>query len=193
MIDVELLEGEVFVDVRCSSGRFKISNKGRCWNVVKKKFMIPHNNGAGYYAYSLGTMQYAHRLVAQHFIPNPENKAYVNHIDHDRSNNCVENLEWVTAKENTAHGIKAGRINNKLRGKTNQLTEEQRVEAVLLRRIGCGITEIANMFNMSRTTLSSVFNGRSNPDLVELVESEIEGLSDERLIFSINCAKLYTI
>ena len=52
--------------------------------------------------------QYIHRLVAQHFIPKVEGKTEVNHIDGDKSNNRVENLEWVTSSENKIHAIEKG-------------------------------------------------------------------------------------
>ena len=68
-----------------------------------------------------------HRLVAQAFISNPENKPFVNHIDGNKQNNVVTNLEWCTAKENTIHAFKNHLCKAK-RGEENihaKLTNEQ--------------------------------------------------------------------
>lgn len=51
-----------------------------------------------------------HRLVALNFIPNPENKYTVNHIDHNKSNNHINNLEWCTNQENQIHKVNSGLV-----------------------------------------------------------------------------------
>lgn len=53
-----------------------------------------------------------HRLVAEHFIPNPENKPFINHIDNNGLNNHISNLEWCTHSENMLHAQKQGRLFN---------------------------------------------------------------------------------
>ena len=83
----------------------------------KGRILRPHkvNSGSGYVhlAVTLGQTndkrRYIHRLVATAFVPNPENKPEVNHIDCNPLNNRVDNLEWVSHKENMAHAYSMGR------------------------------------------------------------------------------------
>ena len=73
---------------------------GRVYSKKSNIFMTGTDNGKGYLqtAFS-GKRKYIHRLVAEHYIPNPENKATVDHIDRDKNNNRVDNLRWATMKE----------------------------------------------------------------------------------------------
>src|SRR5699024_9744579 len=114
------LSGEKWKPVKDTGGRYYISNKGRLLTTgwrgsTQIRIMKPAIDGSGYYRDSILikgklTTVKMHRLVAQHFIPNQLNKSQVNHIEFDRINNKVENLEWVTPKENAQHSLKAGRL-----------------------------------------------------------------------------------
>lgn len=96
-----------------SEGRLKRSKTGE----IKKVFI---NKPTGYYRtplYSDGGVKKnhtIHRLVAEAFVPNPDFKQQVNHINGNRTDNRAENLEWVSSSENVRHGfIKNGRISNR--------------------------------------------------------------------------------
>lgn len=118
---------EVWVDILGYEYKYKISNYGRVKikenvsqrmnmgmlrdYVQKSKIMKPTRNGYGYLKVRLTDENgkaknlYIHRLVAEHFIPNPENKQQVNHKDGNKTNNHVDNLEWATSSENITHAI----------------------------------------------------------------------------------------
>ena len=84
-----------------SSLKVLISNKGRIQKDIKSYGV---NMPQGYLTTTIDKKhKMMHRLVAETFLPNPENKPYVNHKDLDKKNNSVENLEWVTPKENNIH------------------------------------------------------------------------------------------
>ena len=87
---------------------YYIDEHGNIYNELSKKFLKGSigENGYRYYRLSKNNkkrMFYAHRLVAEYFIPNPEDLPVVNHIDGNKLNNEVNNLEWVSYSKNTIH------------------------------------------------------------------------------------------
>lgn len=110
---------EIWKDIKGYEGKYQVSNLGRVkslieWHgnchldkwVKKEKIITPTNNGYGYLIIGLANRGkrknfYIHRLVAEAFIPNPENLPVINHKDYNKQNNNVNNLEWMTQKENT--------------------------------------------------------------------------------------------
>ncbi len=110
---------EIWKDVCGYEGHYQVSNLGNVRSLryndsprKNAKIIKPFDNG-GYKRVTFRT-NYAgknflvHRLVAAAFVPNPENKQDVNHIDGNKFNNRADNLEWVTKSENVLHAIKTG-------------------------------------------------------------------------------------
>lgn len=105
---------EVWKPIEGYEGLYEVSNLGRVRSLLfhnnqttfsRLKLLSTTDNGHGYLIVGLRDGKhrknhYVHRLVAQAFIPNPRNLPNIDHIDHDRSNNAVENLQWITQKDN---------------------------------------------------------------------------------------------
>ena len=103
--------------MKCGIARFEekyeITIGGLIWNKQKEKWQNMTQNSNGYLKVQLSLrgdkkQLLVHRLVALHFIPNPYEHPYVNHKDGDKTNNHLENLEWVTPSENAQHALETG-------------------------------------------------------------------------------------
>lgn len=106
-------EGATFSDYP----NYVITPDGRIYSKRVCRFMIPKDTESGYLSVGLSngtkTDFGIHRLVALAYIPNPENKPYVNHKDGVKTNNDVSNLEWVTPSENMLHAVSTGLLKPK--------------------------------------------------------------------------------
>ena len=118
--DLFIMEKEAWVDVRGYNGKYKISNLGNLKSFHRNKegkinaFEI---DKTGYkriklYLNKKGNHFFIHRLIAIAFIPNPENKPFINHKDGNKLNNSIENIEWCTPKENAQHAMDTGLNSN---------------------------------------------------------------------------------
>lgn len=88
---------------------YEITRDGVVINKRWNRIVKPQPNGKGYLRIQVGgKFHFVHRLVAQLYVPNPENKPQVNHKDGNKLNNCADNLEWVTNQENRNHAIQHG-------------------------------------------------------------------------------------
>lgn len=99
------------------------------WHRQNTQILKPRPNNRGYlivHLYNKYGMsdKLVHRIVAETFIPNPENKKEVNHIDGNKENNMVSNLEWVTHKENVQNAIKRGTAYQNLPGSNNHRSKK---------------------------------------------------------------------
>jgi hypothetical protein len=166
---------EIWKEIDGYDGIYEVSNKGRVKSLarfdlqghkLKERILRPAVNSSGYCTVCLSKGGHrrlftVHRLVAQTFISNPENKPSVNHIDGDKTNNATTNLEWNTYLENMRHAINTGLKKDKGEKHGNsKLTEKQVIEIHQRATKGEKLLEIAKDFGISFQHVSDIKHGR---------------------------------
>ena len=160
---------EEWLSVKGYAGVYEVSNRGDVRR-VGGKILSPKPGKNGYKTVTLqlngyGKKYLVHRLVAEAFIPNPEDKPYVNHIDADKTNNSVSNLEWATAAENIRHAYNNNLIHQN-RGEDNvqcKLSEEdvKWIKANVIKgdkEFGC--KALAKKFGVTEPHVCCIVNGK---------------------------------
>lgn len=165
------LPGEVWRWIRGYEGLYQGSNKGRVKSFYsgEGRILTPLHAKGGYLRVKLtkdGKVRtlFIHRLVAKLFIPNPENKPEVHHRDDNPANNCVENLEWVTEKENSRYAKEAGNFTRGEKHHKAKLTKKQVIEIYTSYIPGStkfGITALTSKYKVSRATIEGIIYGRT--------------------------------
>jgi hypothetical protein len=156
-------------DITNYTGRYRISDYGQVKHgskLLMRGFTV-NKNGNRYYTIVLSlngeTKKFRiNRLVAMAFIPNPENKPEVNHIDGDTENNYYKNLEWNTGSENQKHAYKLG-LNTPRKGELcgkSKLTEKQVSEIKAMNGFYLG-TRVAKKYNVHKTTIYAIWKNKT--------------------------------
>ena len=166
---------EIWRDIEGYEGIYQISNLGRIKSLPKlcgcssrqEKILKSLKHRDGYLQVVLCKNKKrknfkVHRLVAQAFILNPNNKPYINHIDCNRQNNCVDNLEWCTQKENMQYASQLGRMDG-TKGKTNN---DKKIPLIAINLVTGEETyfdsqhEAARQLNLHSQSINGVLKGK---------------------------------
>ena len=165
---------EEWRDIKGYEGRYQVSNMGRVKTVERFKSDGRHQSEGirktqlDFHGYEFALLYNGHKmcrhsvhvLVANAFIPNPEHKPQVNHIDGNKTNNVVDNLEWVTASENQLHAIAHGLVIPK-RGDATKRTKVSDADVLRireLRKTGEKLQHLADMFGLSLAHVGRIVN-----------------------------------
>ena len=154
-------------------GRYMMTEGGGVYSLLTNKILKTSLDKDGYKRLSLrgvcGKRKTftLHRLIAKIFIPNPENKPCVNHIDGVKSNNRVDNLEWCTVSENTKHSYDMG-LQPKPYGESNNNNKLREKDVLEIRRLweeGVMQKVIAKKFDIKQPTVSNIVRRKIWPNL----------------------------
>lgn len=159
---------ETWKDVNGYEGLYKVSSLGRIKTLRSNAILVLNNKRGDYLAALLYTegkehslkrrkTHLVHRIVAKAFIPNPENKPQVNHIDGNKHNNRIDNLEWNTRSENMQHCIK-NNLRNTLKGTELHMTKlnDDKVKYILNNKNTMSINEFSQMFGVTRGCIEHI-------------------------------------
>ena len=165
---------EIWKDIAGFEGRYQVSNKGNVKSLYflghnAEKLMKLSNHHSGYLIVQLGKhpakTYLVHQLVARAFIPLVNGKKFVNHIDGNKHNNCVDNLEWVSHEENIKRSYERGNHVGRATGVKNtrakldeSLVTEMRIEYWYY---STPIMTISKKYNVPWSTVSHVVNGET--------------------------------
>ena len=142
-----------------------ITNHGRVVNMRTNKLYRTCIKD-GYECFSVqngGQIKYrrVHKVLAETFIPNPKNKEHVNHIDGNKSNNYISNLEWNTPKENTNHAVLYGLIKVGEDSTSSKITENQAIHIIKLLEEGLSVNEVVEKLPYATPSIVSKLKNKS--------------------------------
>ena len=139
---------------------YDITENGEIINKHTGRIVKPQPNGKGYLRISIGKkLMFVHRLVAEKYIPNPDNLPQVNHKDGNKTNNCVDNLEWVSNSVNRKHAVQSGLHIHGEKCPWSKLTLEN--VNYIRNHPEMSRNKLSEMFNVSPHTISDIRTGRS--------------------------------
>ena len=152
-------EVETFVKIE-GFEKYEVSNLGKVRNIKSGRVLKTSLNNNGYLRLFLCKNNkrkhlYLHRIIATAFIDNPDEKPCVNHIDENKLNNDLSNLEWCTVRENLIHGTRTKRAAEKLSQKVIQLDLNGNVLNEFESMVQAG-----QETGVSRSNISSCCNGK---------------------------------